>query len=142
MVYPTSLFNRIKYWFWHFFTPYHPTLRDLLLKLRILRHEGRQDYLIGTVAPHTSIETIVAYLIEEGYQNHFVAWRDDGEVMSLRYVDSFEYQYHIRVFEDGEVRAHYEYTTEHRPLLHLRGIGMEDRREHFLALLGDRIIPS
>lgn len=45
-----------------------------------------------------------------------------------------------RVFADGEVRGHYEYTPECAPLSHMKKIGMEDRRHEFLALMSDRII--
>ncbi len=142
MVYPANILDRTKYWFWYFFTPYHPTVRDTLLAMGLVWHEGRQDFLIGKVASHISIEEFISYLVSQGYANHFVAWKDDGELVSLRYLDGFKRQYHIRVFEDGEVRAHYEYTTEAHPILHMRDVDVEDRREEFVQLLGERIIPS
>lgn len=94
---------------------------------------------MGTIAPHESITSVIEYLIEHGYANHFVAWKDEGEVVSLRYVENFKYQYHVRIFEDGEVRAHYEYTPECHPVHHYNAVGFEDRRDEFLSLLGDRI---
>jgi hypothetical protein len=142
LIYPARVIDRVKYWFWHYFTPYHPQVRDTLLRLGIVWHEGRQDFLIGTVAPHTTIEEVITYLVERGFHNHFVAWEDDGELVSLRYPDGFKRQYHLRIFEDGEIRAHYEYTTEAHPIRHMRDIDVEPRREYFLELLGERIIPS
>jgi len=141
MVYPATLGDRLKYWFWRAFHPVHPYVRDAIIALRIYKYEGRQDYLIGKIAPSLSIEEIVAYLIEQGYSNHFIALEDPGEVVSLRYTDSFKYQYHIRVFEDGEVRAHYEFTPECHPILHMKNGNWEDRRHEFLTLLGHRIVP-
>lgn len=141
MVYPVSLSERLKYLLWRVITPVHPYVRDALLWSRVIRHEGRQDYLIGHIAPGLSIEDTINHLIEKGFANHFVAWRDDGEVVSLRRTTCFEYQYHIRIFEDGEVRAHYEYTTEHKPIKHIKGIGMEDRRHEFREILGNTIVP-
>ncbi|MSR76174.1 MAG: hypothetical protein EXS68_01110 [Candidatus Ryanbacteria bacterium] len=139
MQYPQTLTARAKYLFWRVITPIHPYVRDLLLRLRILRHEGRQNFLLGKIAPHTSIKEFISHLIEIGYGNHFVAWRDDGELVSLRFVVSFMHQYHIRVYEDGEVRAHFEYTPECYPLWHMHEVDMESRREEFLKLMGDRI---
>lgn len=142
MIYPVSFFDRAKYMFWRFYTPYHAFWRDLLLSLGLIAHTGRQEYLLGKIAQGQSVKSLITFLISRGYGNHFIAWRDDGEVIGLRYVENFTYQYHIRIFKDGEVRAHYEYTPECHPILHFKAIGMEDRRSEFLALLGDRIIPS
>ncbi len=141
MVYPTSFLNKLKYIFWRLYTPYHPFWRDLLLALGILSHEGRQNFLLGRVAPGESIKSLVTFLISRGYGNHFIAWKDEGEVIGLRYVDNFTYQYHIRIFKDGEVRGHYEYTPECHPVWHFKEVRMEDRRAEFLSLLGDRIVP-
>lgn len=106
------------------------------------RPAGRQRFLLGHLAPGQTVQALGNYLIERGYANHFVALKDKGEIVGLRYCPSFEHQYHIRIFTDGEVRAHYEYTTECHPFLHDKEIGFEERRDEFLKLLGDRIIPS
>lgn len=141
LVCSTSFKDRMKYVFWWLYTPFHPFARDVLIYLGILRHSSRQDYLIGTLAPGQSVREFVSFLITQGYGNHFIAWRDDGELLSLRYLDGFERQYHLRIFEDGEVRGHYEFTPESYPIRHFKAIGQEDRRDEFLRLLGDRIIP-
>lgn len=140
MIRPTSSFNRAKYLFWRAYTPCHPFIRDAILSMGIVTHEGRQDFLLGNIAPDQSIEEFISFLLQKGYGNHFIAWQDTGELVSLRYVENFVYQYHLRVFEDGEVRGHYEYTPECYPVLHLREVNMEDRRDEFLTLLKGRII--
>ena len=140
MVYPDSLSGKIKYAFWRVYTPYHPFFRDLAVALGLVRYYGRQDWLIGTIAPNLSIQEFVSYLLERGYGNHFVALKDDGELVSLRHTDSFAYQYHLRVFEDREVRAHYECTPECHPIIHMRDDQMEPRREYFLSVLKDTVI--
>jgi hypothetical protein len=137
--YPDRLPDKAKYYLWRVLTPLHPHIRDFLVWARVVRHEGRQQYLLGVLAEHETIESVVEYLISRGYGNHFVAWKDEGQVVSLRKATCFEYQSHIRIFEDGEVRAHYEYTTEYRPFKHLRAAGQEARREECIALLGNRI---
>jgi hypothetical protein len=149
MVWPSAFFDKWKYIFWRLYTPYHPFFRDTSLKLGIISAEAkvarwgaRQRYLLGNIAPDETIESVVEYLLKNGFGNHFVAWEDEGEVVSLRYVENFKYQYHVRIFEDGEVRAHYEYTPECHPFHHYYEVGFEDRREHFLSILGDRIVPA
>ena len=140
--YPDTLGNQLKYLFWRLIAPLHPYIRDLLAYMRVLRHEGRQNYLLGKLAPGETLEGFVEYLLEKGFANHFIALSDEGQVVSLRYAPDFKYQYHLRIFEDGEVRGHYEYTPEYKPLKHFAGEGLEARIADFLELLGDRIIPA
>ncbi|MDE1966344.1 MAG: hypothetical protein KGI41_03850 [Patescibacteria group bacterium] len=151
MVYPDTFFDRVKYVGWRFYTPFHPFFRDIfvwlgiqyvLRKLRILRYRGRQDYLLGTLAPDESFREFIAFLLGEGYGNHFIAWKDDGQVASLRKTLDFRYQYHIRIFADGEVRGHYEYTPECRPWLHLKSVGQEPAHDVFEELLRGRVLPA
>ena len=140
MVYPDSFSHRLKYFIWRLYTPLHPYIRDILLTFGILRHTGRQDFLIGTVAPNQTIKAVVSFLVEHGYGNNFIAWQDEGEIVSLRHIEDFVHQYHLRIFEDGEVRGHYEYTPECNPIMHLQEKHMQDRRQEFRQFLGDRVV--
>ncbi len=142
MVRPTRTIDLLKYAVWRLYTPIHPFARDLLLRTGVLEHQGRQNYILGKLASGVSIKDAVSYLIEHGYGNHFIAWIDDGEVVGIRRVYGFTHQYHIRFFADGEVRGHYEYTPEYRPLWHYKAVGMEDKRQDVLNLLGNKIIPA
>lgn len=138
--YPASLWDRVKYYFFILYTPYHGFFRDALLVLRLIRHEGRHDFLFGKIAPHVSIEEFIRFLTARGYGNHFVAWKDKGELVSLRYAPDFTYQYHLRIFEDGEVRGHYEYTPESHCIWHIAEVGFEDRRDHFMKTIGHLLV--
>jgi hypothetical protein len=149
MEYPSSFRDRVKYWVWRFYTPIHPLIRNLSTFLGItaatfvdLKDEGRQDYLIGILRSDRSVYKFVLYLVDHGFNNHFVAWKDAGEIVSLRKTVGFRYQYHIRVFADGEVRCHYEYTPEYRPLQHLLEVGFEDRTPEFRTIIGDWVVPA
>ena len=139
MQYPQTYMARIKYIFWRLITPVHPYIRDLMLWLRVVSHGGRQNFLLGKIAPHSSVKEFISHLVELGYGNHFVAWRDDGELVSLRLTVSFMHQYHIRIYEDGEVRVHFEYTPECYPIWHLKEVGIEDRRAEFVTLVGGHV---
>lgn len=140
--YPSRLKERAKFLFWRFITPLHNPTRDLLLSAGMLKHHGRQKYLLGTLASGTTLERLVEHLLSEGWGNHFIAWEDDGQVISLRRTVSFKHQYHLRIFEDGEVRGHFEYTPESHMVLHMKEVGMEERREEFLTLLSGHIVPA
>jgi hypothetical protein len=147
--FPHTFIDQIKFVIWWCYTPFNPFFRELFislglvsLKAKAARWGERQDFLLGTIAPTETIETIVEHLITHKYANHFIAWKDEGEVVGLRYVEDFKYQYHIRIFEDGEIRAHYEFTPESHIIRHNRADGFEHRREEFLKILGDKIIPT
>jgi hypothetical protein len=141
MTYPETLLDKMKYWFWRVYTPLHPYLRDISTKIGIVRHEGRQSFLIGTIHPSRSARELVFFLIEQGFGNHFIAWKDTDELVSLRRTVGFRYQYHLRIFNDGEVRCHYEYTPEYRPIKHLIQIGFEERSAEFRDILQDWVMP-
>lgn len=145
IMYPHRPTQRAKYALWRIMTPITPVVRNAAERVgfrkRYVRHpQGRQNFLLGHIAPGISHRDIVEHLIGQGYGNHFLAWRDDGQVISLRLLENFVYQYHLRIFADGEVRGHYEFTPECYPLRHLRAVGQIDRREVFYRHLGNKIV--
>jgi hypothetical protein len=130
------------------YAPVHPLVRTVAVRAGLsseyfVRSErtGRQPFLIGHIAPGASVEDFVEHLVSQGFGNHFIAWLDQGEVASLRLVENFVYQYHVRIFEDGEVRGHYEFTPECHPIKHLRARGQEHRLEAFRAFFGNFVAP-
>jgi hypothetical protein len=131
MLQPTRASERVKYALWRIMTPITPVMRNATertgIRKRYIRHpKGRQNFLLGHVAPGRSARELVEHLIKEGYGNHFLAWRDDGQEISLRLLENFTYQYHLRIFADGEIRGHYEVTPESHPIRHLHGKGQID----------------
>ncbi len=140
IAFPASFSDRIKYALWRIYTPFHPLVRDAALVLGIVSHSGRQNFLIGKIAPNRTFKEVIDFLISRGYGNHFIAWKDDGELVSLRRLVGFSYQYHLRIFQDGEIRGHYEYTPECYPILHFRAVDQKDCRDEFQKMLGDLIV--
>lgn len=137
---PTHRKHIPKYVFWRVLTPVQPLFRELCMPVHTWRKRGRrQRFLLGTVAPDVSIEAFLAHVVSLGYRRYKVAWREPNQIVSLRLLVGFERQYHLRVYKDGEVRGHFEYTPEWYPLKHVRCIGMQERREDFIAQFGDRI---
>jgi hypothetical protein len=151
MEYPAGFFNRLKYRFWIVYTHFYPVLRrvayhlgigTLFINLFEKGHGGRQRFLIGSLLPSRSVRDLSFFLVEKGFGKHFIAWKDTGELISLRKTVGFEYQYHLRIFKDGEVRGHYEYTPECHPYLHMVQVGFEDRTSEFRELLQDWVVPT
>jgi len=129
------LVDKCKKRLWRTITPVFPYVRDGLLKLGIIYHNGRQPYPIGWIREGRTIRELIEHLTKKGFSNHFVAWVDDGEAISLRRLANFHWQYHLRIFNDGEIRAHYEMTPEAHPISHFKGVDMEPRRKEFLKSL-------
>ena len=125
--------DHIKQLIWRGIYPLFPFFQLFFLPFQ---KKGRQHYLLGYLSPQYELEDLKKHLSENwNFGNHFVAWHDDGQVLSWRHLESFEKQYHLRVFSDGEIRGHYEYTPEAHPFKHFREIGEEDRRDEFLHFL-------
>lgn len=141
MVYPDTFLEKARYWFWRAYTPIHPYVRDLSTAT-VIPYKGRQRFLIGKINPERSLQEFVAHLVAQGFANHFVAWKDTGELVSLRRPDGFRHQYHVRIFADGEVRGHYEYTPEYKPFQHLFQRGFEERTKEFNTFFQDWVVPA
>ncbi|MEJ0001948.1 MAG: hypothetical protein WDN09_02090 [bacterium] len=136
-----SFWDRTKQRIWRFIYGFFPRIQRGLLKSGLIWHEKeRQRYHLGWLAPGKTLEELKRHLNEKwGFGNHFIAWIDSGQVLSWRKLASFKHQYHLRVFEDGEMRGHYEFTPEAHPIDHFRERGEEDRSGDFMRFLGDFI---
>lgn len=112
-----------------------------LLKMRFIHHSGeRQRYYIAWLAEGRTLEDLKQHLHNNwGFGNHFIAWTDKEQVLSWRKFADFDDQYHLRVFSDGEIRGHYEFTPEAHPLEHMEERGEREAKEDFLKFLGDLV---
>ncbi len=137
------LLKRVNAAFWAFLAPHWASIRDFLLKCHIIWHEsGRQRFHIGWLRADKTPDEFMHHLQDIGFHNHSLAWVDEEEYFGLRIVDkqNANFQYHLRIFNDGEVRGHYEWTTEANWYKHFHEIGMEQKRDEFMAFLGDWIV--
>jgi len=134
--------QKIKKNIWDRIYPIFPWGQQHLLKWHLMWHEkGRQPYHIGWLAPGKTLKELEKHLHEKwGFGNHFVAWTDDDQVLSWRKFENFDYQYHLRVFKDGEIRGHYEYTPESKPLAHFTEKKEKARRKEFKKFLRGYIV--
>lgn len=134
--------DKIKLKFWHFIYGFFLPVQKFLLKYGIIHHQiQRQKYHIGWLAPGKTLEELKLHLHSKwGFGNHFIAWTDNKQVLSWRKLTDFEDQYHLRVFSDGEIRGHFEFTPEAHPIEHLEEKGETDKKEDFLKFLGDFVV--
>ena len=118
--------------FWRVvYVVYPPFLRMLeAIGVHCVRH-----FLLGHLSRSRCAEELKAHLIGQGFERAILAWKDPGEELSLRKLDREIFQYHLRLFEDGEIRAHYEYSPEGNPLGHVIKTRFEARREAFRGFL-------
>lgn len=130
-----TLSERFEQAFWRLI---YPVFRYLQRPFRAF-HKGRQPYRLGWLAKESSLYDLRAHLEQQGFGNHFVAWQDPGQVLSWRKFDGFGWQYHLRVFSDGEIRGHYERTPEAAPLKHFMEVNEQAHRQEFLNFLGKHV---
>lgn len=134
-----NFWDKIKQKIWRGIYKIFPSIQKALLKSKIIWHQkDRQQYHIGWLTPNRTLEELKKHLHEKwGFGNHFVAWTDEGQVLSWRKLVDFADQYHLRVFEDGEIRGHFEYTPEAHPIDHFKERGEVEKKEDFLKFLGE-----
>lgn len=118
--------------FWKFVYSFWPYV---LRTYEIFFHHHRQNYLIGCLISHKNKEDLKKHLEENGFEQAIIALKDLGEILDMRKREGKEFQYHLRLFNDGEVRAHYEYAPEAHPITHCFNVRQESKKEHFRKLL-------
>src|SRR3989344_6189781 len=128
------LVNTIKKRFWDYLYPIFPYIRGGLL---FLHEKQRQPFFLGHLSTGKTLPELKSHLIRQGFGNHFVAWEDRGQILSCRKLISFSQQYHLRVFNDGEIRGHFELTPEAAPIRHFLEIGEKDSTPEFISFLGE-----
>lgn len=135
-----NLFRKIKKNFWKFLAPHWGPIRDFLLKIGIIWHEpGRQRFHLGWLREDKTPDEFMHHLQDIGFHNHSLAWVDEDEYFGLRRdsEENEDFQFHVRLFNDREVRGHYEYKTEAIWYKHFWEIGMESRKDDFIKFVGD-----
>ncbi|MFA6251498.1 MAG: hypothetical protein WC603_02635 [Candidatus Paceibacterota bacterium] len=129
--YSEKLFWKVIYIIWP------PVLRLIeILKL----HNSRQKYFLGHLNSGYDKKIITDFLLSQGFEFDVIAYRDPGQILGMRKLDTPLYQYHIRFFDDGEIRGHFEYTPEAKPIKHSLETGIESRIDFFKKMLGEMLV--
>jgi len=123
---------------WNIAYAVQPPVRKVLQALGM--HKVRKPYLLGFIdSSKYSLADLENHLKSVGFEKAKLAWKEPGEVQSVRRVDGLKFPWHVRVFDDGEVRGHYEYSAEKHPVRHLQGKVYHDDKKFLLSLLGDYV---
>jgi len=122
-----KLIWRIVYKIW-------PPILRVLERLKF--HNYKQPWVLGRLNKEYSSDDLRRLLDKNGFEDAILTWRDPGEVLSMRKIDKKIFQYHIRLFDDGEIRGHHEYSSEGNSWNHAIEKGFEPRQEYFEKLLG------
>ena len=137
-----NFLDKIKQGTWDFVYAFFLPVRKFLLKIGIIWHKkGRQKISYRMAYSWQDIRWIKKHLHDKwGFGNHFIAWIDQDQVLSWRKLTDFEDQYHLRIYKDGEICGHFEFTPEAHPLEHLEEKGEMNKREDFLKFLSDFVV--
>lgn len=119
-------------WFWKFVYSFWPYV---LRAYEVFFHHHRQDYLIGRLISQKNKEDFKNHLAKNGFELAIISLKDPGEILAMRKREGKEFQYHIRLFNDGEIRAHYEYAPEAHPITHCFNASQKAKKEQFKELL-------
>lgn len=137
-----TFFDKVKQKMWDFIYLFFLPVRRFLLQIGLIWHKkGRQKYHIGWLAPGKNLKGLKEHLHSKwGFGNHFIAWIDEDQVLSWRKLTDFQDQYHLRVYKDGEICGHFEFTPESHPFAHLEEKGEINKKADFLKFLGDFVV--
>ena len=105
-------------------------------------HAFRQRFILGNLASGFNKEKLKARLVLCGFERAILAWKDPGEVLSMRKVHNRIFQYHVRLFIDGEIRGHFEYSPEADPIRHFFECYFEPETDFFRKLLGEYLVTA
>ncbi len=136
------MLENLKRFFWKLIEPFFPTIRDIWVGLGFMRHNIRQPYHYGFLCPDLNELNFREFLEKHGFEHDYIAWIDPDEVVNMRKIINTIYQYHVRLFKDGELRGHLEYTGESHPFKHLFDIGLSDGADYLKTLLQPIITPT
>lgn len=139
---PIKLLERVKAFLWKLFEPLFPTVRDTWVFLGFIKHDERQNFPLGWLRGGASVRDLRQQLTKAGFSHDYLGWVDPDEVLNMRQAVDTIYQYHVRLYKDGEVRGHYELTPESHPFKHLHEKGMVDGASYLEPLLGPLLDPA
>lgn len=119
-------------WFWKIVYIFWPSV---LRTYEIFFHHHRQDFLIGHLSPQKTAEDFKNHLMQNDFEHAIISLKDPGEILAMRKKEGKKFQYHIRLFNDNEIRGHYEYAPEAHPVIHCFNVCQEAKEEYFKEIL-------
>ena len=130
-----NIFQKFQQRVWRMIYPVFPQIEHHLI---FLHQKKRQKFHIGWLPKGKTLHDLKDHLSSQwAFGNHFVAWEDPDQVLSWRKLIDFDFQYHLRVYHDGEIRGHLERTPEASPLRHFFEKGEKAKTKDFMNFLRD-----
>ena len=105
-------------------------------------HPKEHPFVLGRLDPRYTPKQLKALLESHGFEDDILSWKDSGQILSMRKVHEHEFQWHLRLRRNGEIRGHYEYAPEGSVLKHDLGRVFKADRHFFVSVLGEYLIPS
>lgn len=136
------MLENLKKFFWKILEPLFPTIRDTWVFFGFVKHDKRQPYHLGWLKKNQNHQALKKFLKDNDFNYIYISWVDPDEVINMRKVVNTTKQYHVRLFSDGEIRGHYEFTPESHPIKHLLEKGMTEGFDYLKPLLKTMIDPS
>ena len=94
-------------------------------RVRILLHlhdtDGKKLHPVFTLPIPMHPLDFYLRLIPQGYQFCLICTHYRGQIFSVRRLIG-EFQYHLRLYDDGTVTGHYEWNYEFDPVSHSKGM--------------------
>ncbi len=125
--------------------PIFPYLRIALIKSGLIEQPAsRQPFALGHLRDDVPVQVFRDELRSLHFFAEKMAFVDPDEILGMRLLDPKDptYQYHVRVFRDGEVRGHHEKTPEDFPIDHFREVGFGPRYDEFMTMFGRWLKPA
>lgn len=120
--------------------PFFPFFQWFFIKLGIIKAPNKRgDFIVGKLKEGVRQEKAQEVLEQHGFFINRIAHTEPGQILSMRRlsIKNPEWQYHIRIFNDGEIRGHCEVTPSDHPIDHLNLSTIEHRPHDFAGWIKD-----
>ncbi|MEK7507949.1 MAG: hypothetical protein AAB602_02605 [Patescibacteria group bacterium] len=118
---------------WRFIYKIYPPILRILEKAGV--HSGRQEFPLGFFNKKYNSEDFQSHLRRIGFETALLAWKDTDEVFGMRKLHNNKFQWHIRMFSNGEIRGHYEYAPEGNPIYHIFEKMLVSEKDFFISVI-------
>ena len=125
--------------------PIFPHIRSGIIRLGIVKKPiSRQPYALGYLRKDVPLPEFAEKLRTINFHKENMAFIDPDEILGVRKLDpkNPRFQYHVRVYKNGEVRGHHERTPEDHPIDHFKEVGFEPRYQEFMSMFGNMLRPT
>ena len=120
-----------------FIRPLFPFFQFIVVSFGVYKCFPRSKFLLGKL--RVPLEEAKQHLKKQGFFSNRISLILQGQTLSMRKLDPEkpDWQYHIRIFCDGEVRGHYEMTPEDHSFTHMKSTNTIDKEKELKEMVSD-----